>query len=368
MILASSRASQEFSAFVVGLVTGRPLPLQCTFFALRQDGRELAEKAAGYDVVYADGIRTLLWLRRLRRSSPQVRIVVDLDDLMSRRCEQLIARRLPFALGYVERFFPRPLARVLSSRHLARPLLSYERWALRRAEHEVMELADVIVLLNECEAALLDEAGKSLRRRVRAAVRTIPPCVEIPAPVSSKCETAWRAVFVGSDTILQNSLTIEYLVDLWQRWDIRTPLFIYGRQKRQRTSGSNVRYAGYVDEIAEAYAAGSILVCPAFLRGGIKTKALEGFAYGVPVIGNTATFEGMRIAGYPLCIDDEAALAALLQNPSDRLSEFLRARALAFDYLAREHTAERFDARWRAVVASQSPDGAERPRVAELIG
>ena len=226
----------------------------------------------------------------------------------------------------------------------------------------------MIVLLNECEAALLDEAGKSLRRRVRAAVRTIPPCVEIPAPVSSKCETAWRAVFVGSDTILQNSLTIEYLVDLWQRWDIRTPLFIYGRQKRQRTSGSNVRYAGYVDEIAEAYAAGSILVCPAFLRGGIKTKALEGFAYGVPVIGNTATFEGMRIAGYPLCIDDEAALAALLQNPSDRLSEFLRARALAFDYLAREHTAERFDARWRAVVASQSPDGAERPRVAELIG
>lgn len=356
---------------LLGAMTGRLLPLQCALFALGPQGHALASQAGDYDVVYADGIRTLLWLRRLRRFSRQVHVVVDLDDLMSLRCEQLLSRRLPIALGYVEQSFPRSFVRILNGARLARLLLLYERLALQRAEREVMELADVVVLLNEREAALLEQSSKSSPRRVRATVRTIPPCIDVPIVAGSEHPSEWRAVFVGSDAIMQNCLTIDYLTELWQRRNIRTPLTIYGRQKRQRDTVANIRYHGYVDEIAQVYSPGSILVCPAFLRGGIKTKVLEGFAHGVSVIGNSLTFEGIRITDYPLCFDDEEMLVAVLQEPSQWLAAFARSRMLARDCLVQNHTAERFDASWRTAVLSEaggrvSPEATAAPVMAPV--
>ena len=103
------------AAFGAGLLTLRPLPLQCALFAPGRRERALAAAAAGYDAVYADGVRALLWLRRLRRSAPAVHVVVDLDDLHSQRCDELITHRLPVSLGYLERLVPRGVMRILGT-------------------------------------------------------------------------------------------------------------------------------------------------------------------------------------------------------------------------------------------------------------
>ncbi len=334
------------AAFVRGLLTLRPLPLQCALFAPGPQERALAARAAGYAAVYADGVRTLLWLRRLRRHAPALHLVVDLDDLHSARCNELLAHRLPLSLGYLERLVPRGVVRACGAGRLARLVLRYERWALRRAEGELLSLADEVVLLNALEAAQL----AARQPQARARVRTIPPCVSRPPVREGGAGGAWRAVFVGSDALVQNRLTIEYLEALWQRHAIAMPLVIYGARRGAPASVANVVCRGYAADIAEAYAPGSILVCPAFLRGGIKTKALEGFAHGVPVVGNRATFEGMRLGPYPLCLDDEAALVGLLRDPAPWAEVFARANAIARDYLAREHEAGRFAARWRDAV------------------
>ena len=76
------------------------------------DAERALRDAAACDVVYADGIRALPWLRRLRQARPDIEIVLDFDDLMSRRCDELIENRLPLSLGYLERAMPRVLAKV----------------------------------------------------------------------------------------------------------------------------------------------------------------------------------------------------------------------------------------------------------------
>lgn len=367
--------TQAAVAFVTGMLTGRLLPLQCALFASSAGRSDPLSGNMNADVVYVDGIRMLVWLRRLRRLSPRVRIVVDLDDLMSRRYSHLMARRLPLSLGYMERVVPRVLLAPLKTPAVARAVLAYERLALRRAELEILGLADVVVLLNEREAFLLQEAGAQSGRAIRAQIIAIPPSRE-PTPNSPAIEPVerqeddLRAVFVGTDGLVQNRLTIAYLLRLWTKAEIDLPLVIYGRQRQAWPETRNVTFRGYVDDIAKAYVPGSILVCPSFLPGGIKTKTLEAFAHGVPVVGNDATFEGLSLKEHPLLFNAEEDLVAFLSHPLAYRRDIDRAISLANAYLLSEHSAQRFTDRWHEALFGHHPEDAgetvQRPAPASV--
>ena len=337
-------------ALLRGLLSGRPLPLQCAIFARPHGEADAIAAAARSDVIYLDGVRTLPLLRRLRRRYPGAHIVVDADDLMSRRYAELINQKLPLSLGYLEARVPRPIARAVKSRAVARVVLGYERLALRHAERELLALADRVVLLNREEAGMLRAEADRSRAPTRATVVAIPPPV---GSAIARRRAVWsapgatpRAVFIGSDALTQNRLTIDFLLDLWQQERLSMPLVIYGRQRRPLRDVRNVAWAGYVRDVSEVYADGSILVAPAFLRGGIKTKVLEGFAHGVPVVGNSVTFEGLDLPEYPLCLDDRAALVAFLKAPSQHSGAIARALKAEEECLQRDHTASVFADRW----------------------
>ncbi len=355
-------------ALLRGLVSGRPLPLQCALFADPRSVADAMAAAAGSDVIYLDGVRTLPLLRRLRRRYPHAQIVVDADDLMSRRYAELISQKLPLSLGYLEARVPGPVARIVKSRSAARLLLGYERLALRHAEKELLALADRVVLLNREEAGMLRAEADRPGARSRATVVAIPPLV---SPAAARRRTMWsspgaapRAVFIGTDALTQNRLTIDFLLDLWQREAFSMPLVIYGRQTRPLREVRNVTWAGYAKDISDVYAAGSILVTPSFLRGGIKTKVLEGFAHGVPVVGNSVTFEGLDLPDYPLCLDDRAALVAFLKAPSDHSGAIARALKMEEECLHRDHAAPVFAARWaEATLGQHGLDGFAQPRL-----
>lgn len=354
-------------ALAQGLLSRRPLPLQCAIFARPSGLAAAAAAAAGKDVIYLDGVRTLPLLRRLRRLYPGARIVVDADDLMSRRYAELIDRNLPLSLGYLEARVPGPVARVVKSRTVARLVLGYERWALRHAERELLSLADRVVLLNREEAAMLKAEADRLGGRTRATVLAIPP---VAGSAVARRRAPWsspgaplRAVFIGTDALTQNRLTIDFLLDLWRQERPSMPLVIYGRQKRPERHVPNVTWAGYVKDISEVYAPGSILVTPSFLRGGIKTKVLEGFAHGVPVVGNSATFEGLDLPDYPLCLDDRDALAAFLKAPSNHSGAIARALKMEEECLQRDHVRPVFATRWaEAVLGRRGADAAPGAR------
>ncbi|HXA20696.1 MAG TPA: glycosyltransferase family 4 protein [Acetobacteraceae bacterium] len=342
------------AALLAGLLSGRPLPLQCALFAAAARRPALLEDGLDADVVYLDGIRTLLLMRRLLRVAPRLRMVVDLDDLMSRRYEQLSRLGLPFSLGYLERVLPRSLSRLAVAKGIARVVLWYERLALRNAEREVLQIADAVVLLNRSEAATLREVASKMRDSRQATVVAIPPMAKsVSRAVQStmvRVPNGWRAIFVGSDVLVQNHLTIAYLLDLWVTARIDTKLHIFGRQKRRWPDTPNVAFHGYVADIEEAYSPGSILVYPCLVPGGIKTKVLEAFAHGVPVIGNALTFEGILPRDYPLVIDDQAELVAALKDPNSRVEDLERATHIGSSYVAQEHTAQAFERSWRQVI------------------
>jgi glycosyltransferase involved in cell wall biosynthesis len=345
--------------FALSLLKGRPLPLQCLLFATASARREVAARIAADppEVLYLDGVRLHLLLKDLRPHLTRTRVVVDFDDLMSRRMALLRDLRLPLSLGYVRGQVPGPLRRLLESRALGALVTAYEAAALRRVEGEMLASSDAAVLVSSADARALADAQAD--PRLSARIHAIPPPAEVPGPLG-RLAPSLRFVFIGTDRQMQNRLTIDRLVDLWRRLRPAAELHVFGPQTRARPAPDvpGVVLRGWVEHLGDVYDGHSVLLAPAVLGGGVKTKVIEALAHGCPAAGNAVTFEGLSIPDYPLCLDD-AGIEALVMDPEAHLETLRAAARTGFAYVRRELSAERYRARWREVLAPGT--GATRP-------
>lgn len=319
------------------------LPLQCVLYASPGAVRRaIAAIDPEATTIYLDGVRTFALLRRLRKVYPDKRIVVDLDDLMSRRVRLLREGRFPLSAGYLTAALPPTFVRWLTG-GVGRMILRYEERTLPGVEAAITHLADAVVLVSSEDLTEMRGDGPATRVSILPMVTPTgrSPTLE-PGPV--------RFIFAGTDTLTQNRLTIDYLTDLWARERPPVELVLIGRRQRTTPLPDGVRALGYIDDIADAYDGRSVLLTPSLLRGGIKTKVLEAFAHGAPVIGNAITFEAMPIGDYPLVCDGEDELIAIIRNPEAFRDRFAVAARFGFDYVQHVHAPDVFARKWRRVL------------------
>jgi hypothetical protein len=344
------RAIGAAASLVLSVLRGQPLPMQCAIFGSPRDVQAVVQAIPpDVETIYLDGVRCFELLRELRRSRPDGRIVVDFDDLMSRRMGLLLAAGQPLSPGYMTERLPRMLRGVATSKTVGRAAALYESLTLKATERRTLALADAVVLLSTKDAEGL-EAVRGKWPPSRARVETVAPAVAVvdADPVTPPL----RFVFVGTDVLTQNRLTIDYLLDLWRRERVAAPLAMFGHQTRKVSLPASVTMHGYVSNLEEIHDGHSVLLTPSFLRGGIKTKVLEAFSLGTPVIGNSHTFESMPIADYPLRIDDEMKLLAILRDPDGCQQQFHSAVAHGRAYLRSHHAPEVFARRWRQLMGA----------------
>jgi Glycosyl transferases group 1 len=326
---------------------GKPMPLQCALYARRSDICSIVASAdaAKFPVVYVDGVRSIALTRELRKKLPTTRIVVDFDDLMSRRFSYLAERRLPLSLGYMRKILPVALARLIEG-PISRLVLAYEARTLSRAEEEMLKMVDAVKLNSSAEAELLKNGGhSSLRRKVHAIVS--------PAEmrgVACYSRPPFRFIFIGSDRLTQNRLSLDVLTTLWAKLCPVTPLHVYGSQTRKAPHVSGVHWHGFVADLNEVYAPGSVLLVPAVVPGGIKTKVLEAFSFGCAVLGNPLAFEGLDIPSYPLCLP-EADWAPYLTAPEAHATTLERAAEVGRRFAAVTGSRARYAQAWETVLA-----------------
>lgn len=343
-------------SWLFSLLRGRPLPLQCALFASWTDHRRLLAQVPEDAVsLYADGVRTYCLVRYLRKHRPQLRIIVDLDDLMSRRMSLLLQASQPLSPGYLTKRLPPFLLRIAMSPRFGRAIVRHEQVTLARVERDLARIADALVLLSAEDARIMIDQCAADRR---AQVQVIPPPSVPVAPIAA-LKPPVRFVFIGSDALTQNRLTIDYLIDLWRRANITKPLVFYGLWGRDIALPPEITSVGYVEDLKDVYDGHSVLLTPSLIGGGVKTKVLEAFAYGAPVIGNAVTFESMNIGDYPLQIDDEEDLVGLIRAPTDQMQRFADAARTGVNYVARFHDPRAFAKRWRELMAPELADDAD---------
>jgi len=344
---------EVFTVFARGLLAGRPLPLQCVLFSAPRDVAAMCHKVPRGAALYVDGVRLFAVAERLRAERPDQRIVIDLDDLHSRRMDLLLEGRLPLSPGYLAEKIP-PLLRLLITL-FSRWILMYERATLRRIEKDALRVSDAAVLLSEEDCKVLRQwVGPELGGRIH----NIPPSVAMPAQAPPPFDRVGRFIFVGTDGLTQNKLTIDYLIELWRKQKPATPLVIFGKQLRKLSLPEGVSTAGYVESLSDIYDDKSVLLTPSFLRGGVKTKVLEAFAHRVPVVGNASTFEAISLSNYPFARDGEEALVGVVSRPDDFTTALREAADNGYAAIQASYSASVFAKRWRSVLDLEADAGA----------
>lgn len=305
--------------FAHGLFT-KPYPLQALLFSDQREIERIESMVESFkpNAVFVESERSYFIISALRQHWPKLRIVCDFDDLMSRRMEEWASHGNAISFGYMARFIPTPLQKLLAG-PLAGIICRYEASTLATIEQQLLELCDNVVLLSSKETELLK---KNTPTTLHSKITLIPPACE-PKPIKRPVQPI-RFVFIGSDSLLQNRVTIEYLIGLWRQHAIQTPLAVYGKMTQTYPNlPASVKFAGFADSLTSVYTNHSILLSPSFVKGGVKTKILEAMEHGTLPIGNAVSFEGIvNAVDYPL-IDDESYLISFLRDPVVHLDPFL---------------------------------------------
>jgi hypothetical protein len=331
-----------------GLLRGTPCAVQVAMFSRQHAGRELLDAIRAFkpDVIYFDGIRLVDYAALVRLNLPGHRLIMDFDDLMSRRATILREADFPLSAGYLTKSIPGPVVRIVNSRLLRHALLHYEELALKHHERTAVENSNVVTLVSKTDATALTQllAGAAVKK-----VHVIAPPMNSVKPVYRPAGPI-RFVFIGSDRQLQNRLAIQYLLVLWKRLAPAIPLVIYGRMVGQYESVPNVKFAGFAKTQADVYTEGSIALCPAFMRGGIKSKVLEAISYGCVPVGNEIAFEGLGFHDPALAMN-ESVLEQFVSNPLAGLDPVMEAAGRFAAYCDRNYSTQVFGRRWRELLA-----------------
>jgi hypothetical protein len=302
-------------AFVGALLMGRPAPLQVLLYSAGPGPRAVLGKlkAGRFDTVVFDMIRCERLIRLCVDGLPGVRLVADMDDLLSRRLAMEREASHPMSLGMAASQLPGVVGKLLSLGVVTRTLSAYESWTLCEAERAVVALTACTILVSPVERSILAGAcGPDLGERIRTIFPTVPirRASERSGPMVERC------IFVGGDHQQQNFLALEFLTKLWRDYSPAIELHVYGRKSRPWPPTAGVFWHGYTQSLADAYQPGSLALAPTFRIGGIKTKVLEAWSYGIPVALNEEALQGIGVKQYPLVFSEDGWVS-LFESPGE---------------------------------------------------
>lgn len=270
----------------------RPLaPLQAHLFDGRRAAAAIAElaRAVGPSVAMLDMIRLAGYAPTLRRAAPGVRVVLDMDDLLSDRYAQMSGETGDI-LGAFASGMPGPVRRLAGA--VPGALLGLERRLAARAEGLARHEMDAVVLVSPREAGVL-----AARNPGPAPVFDVPPTVP-PVPARGRDFSAgMRFVFFGDETYAPNAQALLAFQGLAARLGpVPRPVRFEAAGRRDpRIETPDVRRLGFVEDLDAFLGPDAVLVAPIRTGTGIKTKLLDALARGVPVLTTPKGREGLNL-------------------------------------------------------------------------
>ena len=198
--------------------------------------------------------------------------------------------------------------------------------ALERLTRGVGELAAVVTVASPDDA-------EAVRGRVAAAVQVVPNCVDVPDP-SPPAGVPGRALYVANFGYGPNREAARWLRDrvLPLVHGLRG-LSVVGAGSEALGFVEPVHGLGRVPQLAEHYAAVSVVLCPLLAGSGTSIKVVEALAHGRAVVTTSAGARGLGLVpGEHAAVSDDpigfaADITRLLGRPEEAAAMGARGRA-----------------------------------------
>lgn len=276
---------------------GRYQPLQVALYDCGNAGQQVREiiDIERPDVVIADMARMGCLCEGL-----DVPVVLDLDDLLSRRYEQqLSSGYLGNAFGKLEQRLPPLLSRMARMKWIQEWVLEREIELLKEYEVELSSKFDAVVLVSPLEVAILQE-------KVSTKCFAIPPSLEVEkfkglAMREERKRNLPRVGFVGAMDVAHNEAAVMYFYEsvlpLVRKHIPDIEFLIIGANPTPRVEKLGcdpaVTVTGRVVDVYEYILSCDVMVAPLTFGSGIKIKVIESMACGVPVVATSIAAEGI---------------------------------------------------------------------------
>jgi polysaccharide biosynthesis protein PslH len=222
---------------------------------------------------------------------------------------------------------------------------------VERMERAAIERADLVVAVSEPDRdGLVERYGADPERVVVAPNAADTDAI---APADAERRAAARAelgvpgdrpvvLFTGAD-VTPNRRGLDWVRALARASDRYTFLVVGLVGGRRRRREGNVQYAGFVPDIAPAFAAADLSLCPIQFGGGTKIKLMESLAAGLPTVAFAESVRGTELRDGEHLLVTPRSVEGLL-TALDRLSDD-PAQARRIGAAARRAAEERYD--WR---------------------
>lgn len=280
------------------------------------------------DVVVIDMVRLAPYVDAL--DGLGVPIVLDYDDLLSKRYKRQIGVSGGSVLGKYETQASGLIRAIVSNRRLKNLVLRCESERIERAEDGYARRADAVLFVSPVETAELNErlgSDKCFDATLGAEV------IEFEG---LRDGDMFDFGFVGNMHTAANQASLNYICDevlpLFPDTKLRVigvcPDDVAGRY----TAHPQVSFSGRVESIADELMKCKIMLAPFAYGTGIKTKVLEAMGMGVPVVTNSLGVEGMTcVPGVEVELGETAQELAgvcrgLLSDPERRRAVGLAGR------------------------------------------
>jgi glycosyltransferase involved in cell wall biosynthesis len=205
----------------------------------------------------------------------------------------------------------------------ARWYAAHQAARMRRAEARLCEEADLVLAIQDEEAAAL----RALSPRAR--VEMIPVGVDFGRFRPHRPAAPPVVLITGAFGWPPNeSGARKFLADGWPRVRARVPnarLRLVGKglggELRDLAIAAGAEAVGYVDDIAVEFAEASALVVPLWAGAGMRVKIVEAMAAGLPVVATSLAAEGIGLrSGIEAELAESAEelglrVAGLLEDP-----------------------------------------------------
>lgn len=312
---------------IAGSMLRRPLlPLQSHLFLNGPATAAVMEAVERIrpDVIVFDMARLSHLALAIHRHYPGIRLVLDMDDRLSKRYQRMLTNETAGDLGGTfEARLPGAI-RFLVPR-LKKLLLRVEKSLMDRSERRAADVFDAILMVSALEA---DEMRTDCPGR--ADVVAFPPLInELPVPQQDFSRSV-RFVFIGNAGYAPNAEALELLdraaVQVSKNTGSSDTDYCFQAAGKPLAHAvyKKVEVAGFVPDLSAFLAGNAVLVAPILQGTGIKTKIIDALEHSVPVITTPVGAEGLGLTEgeHFICVlgEDDLAQACLhiIRSPEAR--------------------------------------------------